>query len=93
MLISDSDVQMVRDVVGADPSDALIRGTCPLFVGHANIPQRCIVIAALKKYKNEKNNAIVALLEGSIKVCTTPRTRSNDLTSSLNLQIEGRGWL
>jgi hypothetical protein len=47
------------------------------------------VIAALKKYKNDKNNAIVALMEGSVKV----RVRSNDLRTVLSLEPEGGGWL
>jgi hypothetical protein len=43
------------------------------------------VIAALRKYKNEKNNAIFALLEGSIKVRTSC---SNNLRTLLDLELK-----
>lgn len=46
------------------------------------------MIAALRKYKNDKNNAIFALIEGSITVRTS---HSNDLGNFLNLEFEGRG--
>lgn len=38
MIISDSDVQLVRDVVGPTTSDALIRGMSP-FSRHAKLPK------------------------------------------------------
>jgi len=48
------------------------------------------MIAALRKHKNDKNNAIVALMEGSIKVGAS---RSSSLRTPLNLEPEGRGRL
>lgn len=36
MVFSDADVQLVRDVVGPDASDALIRGARLPFAGHTN---------------------------------------------------------